>query len=407
MLRQSQIDYLLIFLLILFSGNPLITGYFGKYSIIVLFLIVVVLLSKRLKIAKRFISIYKWIAISILLISVFQYIQLGSVSTLGVLNLLLKIFIGGYIINHLGSRLNYTMFKVVFHLSLISLVFYVVHSTFGDVFPGISLSNNKYSYVLYTPSYGTHLYKNAGMFWEPGAHAGLLTLCLAINFPYLKIMWQQHKMKLIVIIITLLTTQSTTGYLVGFAILLFYFLNTNSAIKTSFFLPIILFLGFSVYQATDFLKDKIEKQFENTTDQEVGSFSNTRFGSYVFDLHYIQKHPLIGNGLDTKTRYADHQYLFYGAEEDVIGSGNGLSNYLASMGVFFVVGYFYLVWKSARLCSFYFASVLCIVVFLNLQGEQWFNFPLYLGLPFILLVFPETKNNLIKNENRSTTYLPQ
>jgi hypothetical protein len=320
-----------------------------------------------------------------LLITIFQYFQLGYVSVLGMLNLLLKILIGGYIINYLGPKFIGTLFKVVFHLSVFSLICFVLINIVGTVFPYISLGSVIRSYILYGTSSENHMTKNAGMFWEPGAHAGILTLCLVLNFSNLKYLWKNHRYKLLVLLVTLLSAQSTTGYLVSFVILFFYFLNAKNLIMTSFVLPLILVLGFFVYQSTDFLQEKIESQYESSTRQKIGEFSNTRFGSFLFDWHYIQKHPLIGNGLDEKTRYSDHKYLFTGEEGDAIGSGNGFSNNLASLGVFFMFGYFYLLWKSARIESFYYAIVVCIVILLSLQGEQWFNYPLYLGLPFMSL----------------------
>jgi hypothetical protein len=392
MLKQHQIDYILVLLLLLFSGNPLLSFLFKKYAIFVLMIVVVAILGIELKSRKSFKPLSLKFAIVMLLITIFQYFQLGYVSVLGMLNLLLKILIGGYIINYLGPKFHMVLFKVVFHLSILSLFFFVLINILGINLPSISMGRSLNSYILYGTSYEGHMTKNAGMFWEPGAHAGILTLCLALNFNNLTILWKEHKNKVLVLIVTLLTAQSTTGYLVGFLIVFFCFLDQKKLMVTLFILPLIVVMGYFFYQSTDFLKDKVEGQADKAFDQKVGAFSNTRFGSLVFDWHYIKKHPLIGNGLDEKTRYSDHRYLFIGKEGvDVIGSGNGFSNNLASLGVFFVFGYFYLLWKATRKESFYFALVVSIVVLLNLQGEQWLNFPLYLGLPFIILGMTKTK----------------
>jgi hypothetical protein len=131
------------------------------------------------------------------------------------------------------------------------------------------------------------------------------------------------------------------------------------------------------------LNEKINAQFEKSESQEIGEFSNTRFGSVIFDWYYIQKHPLIGNGFDQETRYSDHQYLFYGIKGDAIGSGNSFSHYWATLGVIFIIGYFLLLWRQVVVKGKIFAFLIMIVVFLNLQSEQWYNYPLYLGFVFL------------------------
>ena len=399
MLKHNLKEYLIVFLLLFFSGNPLAKYLFDKYSPIVLTVFVIVLLHKQLKTRKSFRKLYKWIFLSILFICFLQYLEFRYVSLLGLSNLLLKILIGGYIINYLGTKFSMILFKVDFYFSALSLVFFFLINIMGVVLPHVSFDGEFKSYILYNTSVILHMQKNEGMFWEPGAHAGILTLCLALNFNNLKYYWENHKVKLLVIILTLFSTQSTTGYFVVFTLVFFYFLNANNFFLTFVILPLIIGIGFVLYQSVDFLKEKINYQLDNSTDQEVGEFSNTRFGSLLFDWHYIQKHPFIGNGLDEKTRYADHQYLFIGEKGDAVGSGNGFSNNIACMGIFYVFGYFYLLWKSARKHSFYYGLVLTIVVLLNLQGEQWLNFPLYLGLPFLFLKTvvkkTEQKKNLI------------
>ena len=332
----------------------------------------------------------------ICLISIAQYFEFNFISIQGILNVLLKIFIGGYIINYLGAKFAITLFKVLYHLCIISLLFFLLINILKLQLPAISIGGEQKSYLIYGTSFDLHIHKNAGMFWEPGAHAGILTLCLGLNFNNLKMLWLNHKSKILILIITLLTTQSTTGYLVGFVIAFFYFLQAKNFFITFFAVPIILIIGLFVYQSTDFMKEKIESQFEKSTEQEIGDFSNSRFGSIIFDWHYIEKHPFIGNGLHESTRYADHQYLFVGAKVDVIGSGNGFSHYLASMGVFFILGYFYLLWQTTTNEGIFFSIVFLVIILLNLQGEQWFNFPLYLGLPFLIFKNVNFKKRIFK-----------
>lgn len=378
MFRQKHKDYLLIFILLFFSGNPLSGFLFGKYSATVALFLTMILLKDEIIIPRKFYQIYSKVVFFLTIVFLFQLAELGFVSLLGILNFLVKIFTGGLIIYYFKEKFSESLFKVLYFLSFLSLVFYIFINFAGFSFPKINLSEYGQSYLLYTTAF--HPSKNMGMFWEPGAYAGILTLCLALNFNHLHYYWKSHRLKLIIIIITLLTAQSTTGYLAGFVILLFYFISNKNKIVLVFVMPLIFAMGGYIYQSTDFLKEKIEWQFEKSQEQDVGEFSNTRFGSMVFDWYYIKKHPLIGNGMHEKTRYADHPDFSTGAEG--VGSGNGFSNFLASMGVFFIIGYFIFLYKAFSKEGYQYAIMISVIVLLNLQGEQWFNFPIYLGLPF-------------------------
>lgn len=385
-MKKKQ-SYFLILLLLFFSGNPLMSFLFGKFGTLIGLILTFLLIHKNINLEKNFFKLYKIIAVTIFFISVCQFLVLDSVSWLGMLNLASKFLLGGIIINHLKHKFIWFFFKVVADLSVISLIFYLIVNIMKVNLPYIDLGFDHGSYIIYTAIFNHDLIRNCGMFWEPGAFAGILTLCLALNFNNLRYYWNNHRYRLMFIILALITSQSTTGYLVGFIIFLFIFING----KNFFIVPLFFIVVIYIYQTNDFLSDKIRGQLEFAQDQDIGEFSNTRFGSAIFDWHYIQKHPLIGNGFDEKTRYSDHQYLFNKVNNDGIGSGNGFTGTLASLGVLFVFSFFYYLWKALVMHNIMYRFLILTVIILNLQGEQWFNFPLYLGLPF-LAVMPLEKN---------------
>lgn len=376
-------EYLLIFLLLFFSGNPLSSFLFGKFSAIVGILFTILILNKKLTIPKKFLKPYFYILIGITSITIAQLITLPYVSIVANINLLFKFLLGGYIVYRLKEHFPYYFFKVLGFLSIASLVFFIIINLFAVPLPYLDLGEVHNSYLIYNTSFESHMHRNGGMFWEPGAFAGILTICLALNLNNLKTYWRKHKVLLLSILLALITTQSTTGYLVGFLILVFVFLKPNHFGVSLIAIPTLIIVGSFIYETTDFLKNKIEDHFYKATILEVGEFSNTRFGVILFDWHYIKKHPLVGNGFDEKVRYADHQHLFVGETGDVVGSGNSVSHYWACMGIFFIIGYFLLLWRATIKKGKLYAFLILLVVFLNLQGEQWFNFPLYLGILFL------------------------
>jgi O-antigen ligase len=384
-MKKDLKAYLLVFILLLFSGNPLMGFLFGKFSSLVGLISILFIINSKLPFERRFIKFYFSISLSILVIFLFQFLELSFISITGAANFLAKIFMGGLVFNYLKGKFIPVLFDLLYKLCLLSIPFFIVINIGKFQIPHINITAEIHSYILYGTSFDVHWNKNAGMFWEPGAHAGILTLCLALNFNRLGLIWHQERFKLFIIFIVLISTQSTTGYLSGFVIILFYLINATKRHITILFLPLVIGLGLYFYNNTEFLKEKLETQYESSTDQNVGEFSNSRFGSLVFDWYYIKKHPIIGNGLHEKTRYADHQYLFDGSNGDAIGSGNGFSNYLASMGLLFISGYFLLLYNAAKMYDKKYSFLLLLVVLMNLQGENWFNYPIYLCLPFLAL----------------------
>jgi hypothetical protein len=187
-------------------------------------------------------------------------------------------------------------------------------------------------------------------------------------------------MKIIVIIIALLTTQSTTGYISFFIIAVYYLLFfAKSNVMRYTIIPALIVVSLMVYKNADFLQEKIKHQSEVSLNLAKDEFSNSRFGSFVFDMHYIEKHPLIGNGFSEITRYADHPYLI-GLD---LGNGNGFSNYMACLGVPFMFFYLLLTFKALYKIDKRFAFLVCLIIVLTLFGEQWLRFPLYTGIVFI------------------------
>jgi hypothetical protein len=380
-------ENVLMALLLIYSGNPFIR-LFPKTSIFFVLAIILIIFYKSLDpfYFKKVILVF----LGLLFLFFLQKINLGYLSWVGSLNFFTKIFFGSVIIYLLGHKLPFRFFIIVYYISLASLVLFAIINIGGFKPPGFVWGTGnlrvRTTYIIYS-FLESHPLRNAGMFWEPGAFAGVIGLCLALNFNELSNLWNNHKWKLIIIIIALITTQSTTGYIVVFFIFVFHVIFQEKFKSILLVLiPIIGGVAYIIYTNTEFLKDKIEKQNENSVTIYENEFKNTRMGSLMFDLYYIKKNPLIGNGLHYSTRYADHPLLILTMDEgDDLGHGNGFSNYLACLGIPFMVIYLFAIFINLAKISFKFSFLVTFVVILTLQGEQWLDFPLYLGLPFLNL----------------------
>lgn len=368
---DTTVNYSLVFLLLLLSGNPLFsTG--STLGIVVLVLFVGIL---SVKYAKSYVDI--WSLPYLIYISLFgfifslQHIALGYVSPMSIASIFLKITAGYLVYRKVGTHFPTCYAMVMFLLAIISLFCFGLDIT-GAIPDGIQVSETRQSLGLYTIT--PNNFRNSGMFWEPGAFSIYLTLA----FLFLagdKKFFVKRPIVAFVLLSAIISTFSTTGYIVFLVYLGTILLRPTTVKSLLFSFPVLVLVvvgSFIAFTKVEFLGAKIESQAVDAQEAD-GEFGNSRFQSLVFDTHYIIKHPLIGNGLHQKTRYADHPWL----HDQVLGHGNGFSNFLASFGVPVFMIWAYLIVKYART---YGMTTVAIMV-LMLQGEQLLNYPLFLALP--------------------------
>ena len=210
-------DYILVTLLLVFSGNP-ITHFLSKSSLLILSILILIVKFRQLK--KDFFVKLFIILSALLVLFMLQNIVLNFVSWLGAFRYLTNWLFGGIIFYLVSDRLSYKFFIILYYISLISLFGFVIINLLNVPIPGIPWGGGRrpLTYIIYTFVIDPHHYRNCGMFWEPGAFAGMLTLCMALNIKFLPELWKNHKLKIVVLVVALLTTKSTTGYLVFFII---------------------------------------------------------------------------------------------------------------------------------------------------------------------------------------------
>lgn len=383
--KKVIVSYLYVFLLIAYSGNPVfsISGDTGQYIFTGLIIILVI---KHIEFFKPNEGKFFYFFIGTFIIAyIFQSLILEFISIISALGFLLKITLGYIVIRYVGVFFKWVYFDLIFFIALVSLIGFFINNI-GYNIPAIvfeesntKLIDNSLRSILIFNQKGDGL-RNSGMFWEPGAFACYINVAFILFLGNIKDLLRLQRFKFIVIVIALLTTFSTTGYIVFFLLLICtIFIESSSNFKV-FVVPLTLGLaitGYYFFEKTEFLGEKIRDQFEKSQNLD-GEFSNTRFGALMFDLYYIEKNPLFGNGYHVKTRFADHPWL---QEEESLGHGNGFSNFLASMGIFTMFIYLYYLVKFNERNKW----LVLLFILLLLQGEPLLNYPLFLTLPFIFI----------------------
>lgn len=389
MRSKKNRDYFLIILLLSLSRFPVLEP-IEVYYIIVSSIILIYELSIGFKTLLNSKSFKTWIGLLILVFIIQKY-NLGAVSIPASINYLLRILIAFYFAKLIGINFKYKFFNVIYILSIVSLIGYSLN-LIGFNF-GFEIGRH-YSLILYDSFIepGT-IIRNNGPFWEPGAFAGYIMLAFLLFIEDISYLLK-NKIKSLLILITLFTTFSTTGFIVLFLfILVLTFKKVN---KFKFLLLLPFFIAFVFYASTlDFVGTKVTEQYTEASESDQILFS--RFGSFVMDYHYFKKNPLTGNGLPYITRYSDHIDIF--EPEELGGFGNGLTNFIASFGLLFVLVFFI---KTANnlfkkfTYKIYFSIFLALILF----GEQFINYPFIWTLLFI---YGNSSNNYSAQQNRQNS----
>lgn len=369
-------SYVYLAILIFYSGNPVvfsgtISGQFIFVAISVILIIRNINLFNNTKA-----SIYYVYIISFILVFIFQRFSLGFITYVGALGLLLKVTLGYIVVRYIGAYFPLYFFKAIYFISLISLLFFGLNSAGIHPPTFVRVSENISSLIIYTQN--ADGMRNSGLFWEPGAFACYIILSFLLYTGNIKKLFKKYKNQVVVLVITLGTTFSTTGYIVFFFFITVSLILEYRGKSKILIFPIVFLLlaiGYFSFKNIPFLQSKMEHQLSTATELQ-GEFSNSRFGALAFDMHYIKKHPLFGNGMHQSTRYIDHPWL----KEQALGHGNGFSNFLATMGLFLIFIYYYLLAIPSKKTGI----ILILSITALLQGEQLLNFPLFLSIPFIV-----------------------
>ena len=291
----------------------------------------------------------------------------------------------------------YYLKELVYYGALISIPFYFIQLIdFNFVFEFITSIQNSipllqrdfesFSNIIFWGVRTDSEFRNSGFMWEPGAFAAMLL------FPiYIQLQTNNYKInrKLIILVIALLTTLSTMGYLALVILLFYYQLNAKKKYSLLLF-PALFIASFFIFQQ-DFVLNKIQKEYAiqdwvedyvYTTDNELASLG--RIGSFRADFTDWKADPIIGRGGDND--------IYQGQIGTVINRTNGLSRFLLKFGLVGIFIYFsgiyrsfyYLSENDKRLNALIAVSLLMVLSFSN----ELLAKPLFFGFTLIYLVSP-------------------
>ena len=186
--------------------------------------------------------------------------------------------------------------------------------------------------------------RNIGFTWEPGRFSCFILFALYVNLirSKFKIFPLHRNKKFFLLLITLLSTLSTTGYCAFGLIILFYVINASAISKTlaivltAFTLPSIIgltFIGEKMMNLLDVEQEISAINYYYGKGMEV--VCPQRFASHYFEYLNFIHDPLIGYN-DISKAYINNS-LFRGV---LVTSSQGLIEVFSKFG-FFVGSFFY------------------------------------------------------------------
>lgn len=288
------------------------------------------------------------------------------------------------------SCFNYNTFRRCFFdvtialgfLSIILEILYLIGTItpilYGDRATGLF---GHYMYAFHSFGGGlwgmnTQLY---GIFWEPGIYQMVLNIALILNLDLLdnKVYVPFKKIKLTILLLAIVLTRSTTGYLVLGTVIVGYFLYKSANSKMSKLLSVLSMIVFwMVIAYSTVVADKFS--------EDNASFL-ARSNDWVALSKAIYEKPFWGSGVNMAVfDKIAQKYEMHGSKSA------GLLLQTAEMGIFWLLAFYYSLRKeykkrNIRLPMIFF---LIAITFLGM-GEPLAYSPLML---ILVLPFKDYKN---------------
>ena len=198
--------------------------------------------------------------------------------------------------------------------------------------------------------------RNTGFAWEPGRFAATIVVALLINLYRNK--FQLFKKNFLILVIGLLSTQSTTGLFAALVCVVGYYINNKSVNKKKVS-PIIKFTVIGGLIAfiflSPFMVPKLQKimnrdnwlDVNNTTVQMEDHWTPQRIEGLFLESLNIADSPVVGYGEKVELSYV-RRVLFPYLE---IFLSNGLLSIIASLGIPVAFFFYLCLWKSSKMLS--------------------------------------------------------
>lgn len=369
----SSLDYLFVFLCVIMLGSATIYtegglenfGFgrgMGSESLVgkvAMFILSLLLLNKHgIRMAQCF---DKTIVFILLIFAFLQYAKYGFLSTYSVVRMM-NVYFASVLIFVYRNKFIYILEDVIYKLAFIDLVLWIILVISPSVIDAMmSLSPIKgsglvegNSWFVFAKGWQYEIFiRNIGFAWEPGRFGSIISIGIFINMIVNNFSIKGNK-HLLVLLLALLSSQSTTSYMGFIFTILVYMYN----VRRQYFiisLPIGI-IAILVIMSLDFMADKMQElsifnqdhadSFQSSLDYyaTTDQFVPQRFDALMLEGLNILHDPLIGNASDP----AGYLYSVFHVNFSL---SNGLLRIFSNMGIIIGLLYYFLVYKASKWMS--------------------------------------------------------
>lgn len=385
-----------IYLIINISGNPSFPGTYMQQTIAFFSVALCSFILVQVVFNKNRVSVYKVLYLLFFISSMFftyfvnENFRFNTPIALTLTFVAVMLFSG--IIPEKEFRDSF-IYLVVF-LAFMSLIMYtlgVVSPELIYIFPSkfVPDVNNRYYYFAVFHTYISFydnsflLFRNNGLFWEPGAYQSILNVALYfLLFTKVNISPKWKKIAIAILVVTILTTGSTTGYILLIMILLFFVLSSKSGLRNMFM--IIMLLIISSILVTILNVDIVSSILK------LGNLNDVLRRTYIIN--------------DLNTLFYQGSFHFFGLTFEKFlqitnGSANSITSTYASLGVLFTS---ILLLLYIKYCSLFQNTFLFFIILMIIFSTEGFLLkPIYLMFAFYAIDLKWRKKNV-----RNINYTP-
>jgi len=378
--RKPWLNVILVYLLLFVSGSMRFMQSSNAILVIgFIFSLVAWLIYSNRKVSDRFIL---YVVVFLVFLLVIHLYTGGSLSMTSVVATALKLVMAYMILKTVGSDFTDTYVMVVVTLAAISLFGYF-SDTFNLLGGAVSVlpavGDEGYEGFLYLFGFRTHIDRNNSIFYEPGAYQIFLNVALfIILFIDTKFSRRTQWTFISILLVTLLTTFSTTGYLI-FAGMFGLFLMESTMISGKAKTILVGALVAVVLLFSAQFQEVIFEKVEDLLDvQDITDSSNLRSFDALVDME-IFKRNVFGVGYNKYMKLVSAIGLIREGQ----ASSNGITKTLAIYGLpfsLFLFGTYF--WALRRLFnSFVVSTVTFGLLLMFFVGESYYVFT-----PFCLTI---------------------
>lgn len=251
---------------------------------------------------------------------------------------------------------------------------------------GNGVDNKYFLSPFYMWGWGRIATRNAGPFWEPGAFQAFIVIAvlmiLLVLLPNTKSKAKMNRLKIqfFIFCVTILTTQSTTAYLLFILLsavfikdvkrLFLYNAPKKSQLLKGFVVFVLVFAGIYYVISSNNIENKLAGRGNEYSSVEI------RMNDTIESVKLIGEGGAFGLGKTYYTKVMEQQ-------RGVINNSNGLLNLIYTYGIFFAVAYigfykkgidsFFSIKNSKKKYFLY----LIFIVFHFTEGLYWLSFFLF------------------------------